>query len=78
MQKPIHLLIILMLAYILPYKLAAQELPFRHFTTDNEINPLPGTSVTAVFQDQTGFIWFAVYGTGLVRYDGHQMEDFTP
>ena len=78
MQKPIHLLIILMLAYILPYKLAAQELPFRHFTTDNEINPLPGTSVTAVFQDQTGFIWFAVYGTGLVRYDGHQMEVFTP
>lgn len=72
------IIIMLLLAYILPHQLVAQELPFRHFTTDNEVNPLPGTAVTALFQDQTGYIWIAVYGTGLVRYDGRQMEVFTP
>ncbi len=78
MKKRISLILIFALASILPYQLSAQELPFRHFTTDNEINPLPNPAVTALFQDKTGYIWFAVYGTGLVRYDGRQMEVFTP
>jgi class 3 adenylate cyclase/ligand-binding sensor domain-containing protein len=78
MKNRVDLLILFLLASFLPHQLGAQELPFRHFTTDNEINPLPGSAITAVFQDQTGYIWFAVYGTGVVRYDGHQMEVFTP
>jgi class 3 adenylate cyclase/ligand-binding sensor domain-containing protein len=78
MKKRVNLIFILLLFSILSLQVDAQELPFRHFTTDNEINPLPGTSITALFQDQAGYIWFAVYGTGLVRYDGHEMEVFTP
>lgn len=77
MQKHITFLLIFLLACILPRQLAAQELPLRHFTTENEINPLPGPAITSVFQDSDGFIWFAVYGTGLVRYDGQKMEVFT-
>lgn len=77
MQKQINFILILLLAYFLPHQLAAQELPLKHFTTENEINPLPGPAVTAVFQDSDEFIWFAIYGTGLVRYDGHKMEVFT-
>jgi len=67
------LLIVLWLA---PFMLLSQELPLVHFTTDKEINPLPGTAVTAVFQDGEGFIWVSVYGSGLVRYDGQKMETF--
>ncbi|MBK8504286.1 MAG: hypothetical protein IPL46_20005 [Saprospiraceae bacterium] len=64
MKKRIDLIILFILASVMLSPLAAQELPFRHFTSENEINPLPGTSVTAVFQDQTGYIWFAVCGIG--------------
>ncbi len=78
MTKRVNLIFTLILFSILPLQLDAQELPFRHFTADNEINPLPGTSITALLQDKAGFIWFAVYGTGLVRYDGREMEVFTP
>ncbi len=66
----------LLLVGFVPGRLDGQELPFRHFTHENEINPLPGTAVTALYQDQTGFIWFAVYGSGVVRYDGKHMEVF--
>jgi class 3 adenylate cyclase/ligand-binding sensor domain-containing protein len=76
MQKRIFLIIILIQTCIIPQELVSQELPFRHFTKDNEVNPLPSSAVTAVFQDRTGYVWIAAYGMGLVRYDGHQMEYF--
>jgi signal transduction histidine kinase/ligand-binding sensor domain-containing protein len=52
----------------------AQELPAAHYTTEKEINPLPGTAVTGLQLDRLGFIWMSIYGRGLVRYDGHNME----
>ena len=53
------------------------ELPLTHFTNDKEINPLPASAVTDVFQDKDGFIWILNYGSGLVRYDGNKMELFS-
>ncbi len=57
--------------------LPAQELPFRHYTTQNEINPLPSPAVTDVYQDTQGYVWLGSYGVGLVRYDGQRMELYT-
>ncbi|MBZ9730632.1 hypothetical protein LB467_13130 [Salegentibacter sp. JZCK2] len=52
----------------------AQELPLTHFTSDSEVNALPSAMVTHIYQDRQGFIWFAVFTSGLVRYDGSEME----
>lgn len=60
--------------FIYCIKVAAQELPFVHYTPDNELNPLPSAMVTNVFQDSEGFIWMAVHSSGLVRYDGTKMD----
>jgi signal transduction histidine kinase/ligand-binding sensor domain-containing protein len=57
--------------------LRAQELPFTHFTTENQIAALPSASVQQVYQDEIGFIWFAFYSSGIARYDGHSLEIFT-
>ncbi|MDH3215362.1 MAG: ATP-binding protein [Candidatus Krumholzibacteria bacterium] len=54
-----------------------QELPFTHYTTDSENNPLPSAEVTKICQDRLGFIWIAVISSGLVRYDGHHMDLYT-
>lgn len=53
---------------------SAQELPFRHFTTEDQISPLPSSSVQQVIQDRLGFIWFAFYSSGIGRYDGTTVE----
>lgn len=52
----------------------AQELPLTHFTSDSEVNSLPSALVTHMYQDSHGYIWFAVFTSGLVRYDGFKME----
>lgn len=52
----------------------AQELPLTHFTSDSEVNALPSAMVTHIYQDRQGFVWFAVFTSGLVRYDGSEME----
>jgi signal transduction histidine kinase/ligand-binding sensor domain-containing protein len=52
----------------------AQELPFTHYTTDSDRNPLPSAAVNKVYQDRLGYIWMAVFSSGLVRYDGTRME----
>jgi signal transduction histidine kinase/ligand-binding sensor domain-containing protein len=54
----------------------AQELPFTHYNTDREINPLPSAMVTHVYQDHQGFIWMSVFSSGLIRFDGNRMELF--
>ncbi|WP_194974191.1 sensor histidine kinase [Aquiflexum lacus] len=56
------------------FKVAAQELPFVHYTPDNELNPLPSAMVTNVFQDSEGFIWMAIHSSGLVRFDGTKKD----
>jgi signal transduction histidine kinase/DNA-binding response OmpR family regulator/ligand-binding sensor domain-containing protein len=54
---------------------AAQELPFTHYTSSDPI-PLSSASVQKLLQDDQGYIWFAFYSSGLTRYDGHAMEEF--
>jgi signal transduction histidine kinase/CheY-like chemotaxis protein/ligand-binding sensor domain-containing protein len=56
--------------------LAGQELPFRHFTPNDQVNPLSSASVQKITQDHLGYIWFAFYASGLTRYDGHSMEQY--
>jgi ligand-binding sensor domain-containing protein len=60
--------------FILSFKVAAQELPFVHYTPDNQINALPSASATNVFQDSEGFIWMAIHSSGLIRYDATKMD----
>jgi signal transduction histidine kinase len=55
-------------------KAGAQELPLTHFTSDSEVNALPSALVPQVYQDRQGFIWFTVFTSGLVRYDGSSMD----
>ncbi len=55
-------------------KAGAQELPLTHFTSDSEVNALPSALVTHMYQDRMGYIWFTVFTSGLVRYDGSKME----
>src|SRR3977135_1057273 len=66
----------LLLAFIIALPLDAQELPFRHFTPNDQVNPLSSASVQKVMQDHLGYIWFAFYSSGLTRYDGHAMEEY--
>ena len=56
--------------------IGAQQLPFTHYTPDNEINPLPGNSSTEIYQDRQGYIWLAVYNQSLIRYDGHHFQSY--
>jgi len=66
----------LSLAVLVTLPLAGQELPFRHFTPSDQVNPLSSASVQKVTQDHLGYIWFAFYSSGLTRYDGHAMEEY--
>src|SRR3982074_3415043 len=63
-------------ALLVSLGLSAQELPFRHFTSNDQVNPLSSASVQKVLQDHQGYIWFAFYSSGLTRYDGHAMEEY--
>lgn len=60
----------------LPFLLSSQELPFTHYTPDNEVNPLPSAEVHQVHQDRLGYIWLAIFSSGVIRYDGHAMQLF--
>jgi signal transduction histidine kinase/ligand-binding sensor domain-containing protein/CheY-like chemotaxis protein len=53
-----------------------EELPFTHFTTENETSPLSSASVQKVYQDRMGYIWFGFFSTGLTRYDGHNVVTY--
>ena len=52
----------------------ATSLVFEHITVDDG---LPENSVRAIVQDRAGFLWFGTQN-GLVRYDGQQMQVFSP
>ena len=43
---------------LLSSPLAAQELPFTHYTPNDQI-PLPSASVQKLAQDHLGYIWLA-------------------
>jgi signal transduction histidine kinase/DNA-binding response OmpR family regulator/ligand-binding sensor domain-containing protein len=60
---------------LLSSPLAAQELPFTHYTPNDQV-PLPSASVQKLAQDHLGYIWLAFYSSGLTRYDGHAMETY--
>lgn len=68
------LLSIAALIVLFPCVAGGQVLPFTHYTPDNELNPLPSAEVHKVYQDRLGFMWFVVYSSGLVRYNGVSME----
>lgn len=70
----IRILALLCIALIQSVTAEAQTLPFTNYTPEREINPLPSAEVHYVYQDTIGYIWFAVYSSGLVRYNGTSME----
>jgi diguanylate cyclase (GGDEF)-like protein/PAS domain S-box-containing protein len=47
-----------------------------HFQQLDDRDGLTQNSVTLVFQDQAGFMWFATQG-GLFRYDGYSLNRYT-
>jgi len=57
-------------------KAEGQILPFTHYTTENEINALPSAEVHKVYQDRQGYLWLAIYSSGLVRYNGVNMVEY--
>ncbi|CAN5254722.1 sensor histidine kinase [soil metagenome] len=68
------LLSIAALIVLNPCVAGGQVLPFTHYTPDNELNPLPSAEVHKVYQDRLGYMWFVVYSSGLVRYNGVSLE----
>ena len=76
--KRFALLAISGLTALLPVHSRAQELPFTHYTPESETNALPSAEVSAVYQDRQGYIWFVIFSSGLVRYDGHSSQLYTP
>ena len=72
-----HILLpIAALIFILPTVAGGQVLPFTHYTPENQLNPLPSAEVTQVYQDSQGFIWFAIYSSGVARYDGVNLDTY--
>ncbi|NGP75328.1 hypothetical protein G3570_01695 [Balneolaceae bacterium YR4-1] len=68
-------LFVLLFLFLIPFSESeGQLLPFTHYTPDREINALPSAEVHKVFQDKLGYMWFSIYSSGLVRYDGVNME----
>jgi signal transduction histidine kinase/ligand-binding sensor domain-containing protein len=59
---------------LIPTVSGGQVLPFTHYSPDNELNPLPSAEVHKVYQDRQGYMWFAVYSSGVVRYNGVSLE----
>jgi len=47
-----------------------------HFQQLDDSDGLTQNSVTLIFQDHTGFMWFATQG-GLFRYDGYSLNRYT-
>lgn len=54
----------------------AQELPFTNYTQESELNPLPSADVRSIYQDHLGYLWFVIYSSGLLRYDGHAFDTY--
>src|SRR5258708_23829497 len=70
------LVIAVNVALIGAFPVPGQELPFRHLTPNDQVNPLSSASVQKITQDHLGYIWFAFYASGLTRYDGHAVVQY--
>jgi len=70
-----HLTILFVL--LLPALANAQEMPFTQYTPASEATPLPSAEIYDIYQDREGLIWFVIFSSGLVRYDGHSTELYT-
>src|SRR5256885_525844 len=66
---------LLLILVLLSSHAAAQELPFTHYTPNDQV-PLPSASVQKIVQDHLGYVWLAFYSSGLTPYDGHAMETY--
>jgi ligand-binding sensor domain-containing protein len=75
-NKLIGLTVLAYLFAFLPINSRAEELPFLHMTTEGTI-PLPSGSVQDILQDRLGFVWLALFTTGISRYDGHSLETYS-
>ncbi|HKL20092.1 MAG TPA: two-component regulator propeller domain-containing protein, partial [Halalkalibaculum sp.] len=68
----------LLVVLLIPFSESeGQLLPFTHYTPDREINALPSAEVHKVFQDKLGYMWFSIYSSGLIRYNGVKMETYS-
>ncbi|MBI2214853.1 MAG: hypothetical protein HYU52_14495 [Acidobacteria bacterium] len=56
---------------------ASAELPFTHFTPEAGPARLPSSSVQKVAQDRLGYIWMGFFSTGLGRYDGQSVTNWS-
>jgi ligand-binding sensor domain-containing protein len=72
-----RLIAVLLFLALFNTRMEGQVLPFVHFTPESELNPLPSAESQHVFQDDQGFIWFTVFSSGLIQYDGRRMDLFT-
>src|SRR5690606_36562673 len=55
----------------------AQVLPFVHCTPETAPIALPSADVNSVFQDSEGYIWFVVFSSGVVRYNGQPLDVYS-
>lgn len=76
-MRILTLLILLILLIPISEVCYSQDLPFTHYTKDNELNPLPSADVRTIYYDRLGYIWMVIYSSGLVRYDGHKLDHYT-
>lgn len=73
MNRPLHALVLALLAFILPdaaVEARAQQTYFRLFDAEHGLNP---ASVRSLAQDSAGYIWIGTEG-GLFRHDGVQFR----
>ena len=54
----------------------ANWLPYKAYTPDNELNPLPSASANSMRIRIPHGYWLGVYSSALLRYDGHHMESY--
>lgn len=50
------------------------EFTLRNYTA---IDGLPQSQVSAVVEDDNGYLWMATYGGGLARFDGQEFKVYT-
>lgn len=65
------LTIVLMLCY--SQVTIGQEYNFDIFNNEDEVNPLPKSAITSIFQDNNDIIWMANYGSGIGSYNGSEL-----
>jgi class 3 adenylate cyclase/ligand-binding sensor domain-containing protein len=51
------------------------DFQFEHISIEEG---LPHVNITYLAQDQKGFMWFATWGGGLIRFDGYEYKQYLP